>query len=988
MAKQQPNKKEHPSKKKSSPASKAPDFLIVGIGASAGGLEAFKEFFNNMPPDTGMAFIIVQHLDPTHKSFLSDLLRHYTKMEVLEIIDNTKVLPNTIYTIPPNKELGIFNKTLQLMEPVELRGHRRTIDYFMRSLADDQKDKAVGIILSGTGIEGAIGLKAIKGAGGLTMVQDPNTAKYDGMPRSAIAASSADYILAADKMPSKLVNYMKKRRIKPISVQTEIVFQQNILEKIFLLLRDQTGNNFSYYKTSTIIRRINKRMAINQITKLETYLKYLQKTPDEINLLFNELLIGVTNFFRNKAAFKALEDKIIAEIVKNKSAKDVIRVWVPGCSNGEEAYSIAMLFDEALRKQRKKIPFQLFASDIDERAIDTARMGIYPNSIAVDVGETRLQRYFIVENHVCKVKKELRDKVIFAVQNLIIDPPFSKLDLISCRNLLIYLNTDAQKRVFPIFHYSLNPEGKLFLGTSETISQFSNLFTPLDRKNKLFIRKSGIVKQRPMLDFARTDIDYDSLQKIKMGVPQRHPTLKLSDLTEKILLRNYAPSCVVINEKNVALYFYGNTGKYLQPSTGEANLNILEMARTGLKSDLRAAISIVRKNKTDVVRAGVRVKSNGGHSTITLKVKPVNQSETEEQLIMILFEDFAPTIQTPIPVKPASEGEQAHIVELEHELASTKEYLRTTIEELEISNEELKSANEELQSANEELQSTNEELETSKEELQSVNEEMITVNTELQNKIFELAHAHDDMSNLLASTEIGTVFLGSDLEIRRFTPSITKVINLIQTDIGRSIRDLATNLRYDDLAIDAQKVLDDLSVIRRVVQAKDGQWFHMQITPYRTTDNVIDGVVMTFVDTTEEKNIEEKLKKVNEHFNLALEALPAVAFTCKANDNLEFIFVGASAKKILGFSPENFMDNPGFWIKRIHPQDRKNVIATLAKLSSEKFIDYEYRWKCADGIYKRFISHVRYVKSPKKEEEDYLVGIWQYISANPKTKDS
>jgi two-component system, chemotaxis family, CheB/CheR fusion protein len=898
-----------------------PHFLIVGIGASAGGLEAFKQFFEQMPADTGMAFVIVQHLDPTHKSMLSDLLRNYTPMKVTEVKDNTKVAPNTIYTIPPNKEMGILNGTLHLMEPTVARGHRRTIDYFMRSLAEDQKEKSVGIILSGTGTEGALGLKAIKGEGGLTLVQEPASAKYDGMPISAITSNAADIILPVDKMPDHLIKYMRKRQISPIATQQEVLPHQGILDKIFMILRDRTGNNFSYYKLSTINRRIDKRMAINQIDSLDTYLKYLKNTPEEADLLFKELLIGVTAFFRDKAAFEALESQVIHKIIDSKSVKDSIRIWVPGCSTGEEAYTIAILFEEALRKQKKKISVQIFASDIDEEAIDFARLGVYPESITADVDSKILQRYFSLNDHSWKVKKELRDKVIFAVQNLISDPPFSKLDLISCRNLLIYLNTESQQRVFPIFHYSLNQEGFLFLGTSETIGQYSNLFSQLDRKNKLYVRKTAIVQQRPHLDFAQTHYDTGLTLKAKTGLSAKTPSLRLAELTEKMLLYNYAPGCVIINEKYTALYFYGDTGKYLQPTTGEASLNILDMARSGLKTHLRTAITKVRKNKREVEHPGIQVKTNGSYQTINLKVKPITQSETEEQLLMLIFEDVPDVAQIPAAVKGGEEMENPQLIELEHELASTKEYLQTTIEELEISNEELKSSNEELQSSNEELQSTNEELETSKEELQSVNEEMITVNTELQNKISELAHAHDDMSNLLASTEIGTIFLGKDLEIKRFTPSIKKILNLIHTDIGRPISDLNTNLIYDSLTKDAQKVLDSLILKKEVIRSKDKKWYHMQITPYRTVDNVIDGVVMTFVDITEVKKMEEELFKMNEHLNLAMEALPAIPFTYKRNKNIDFVFVGESVKKIVGFMPDNFTSDASFWINRIHPQD-------------------------------------------------------------------
>ncbi len=992
MAKKKTNQSDKANKKEANsaesqqpefPISPVPkDFLIVGLGASAGGLDSFKKFFEAMPPDTGMAFVIVQHLDPSHKSILSDLLRNFTSMKVLEVKDNMKVNPNTLYTIPPNKKMGILNGYLKLMEPTELRGARRTIDYFFRSLASDQKEKSVGIILSGTGTEGTIGLKAIKGEGGLAIVQEPTSAKYDGMPRSVIAANSADIILPVEKMPKHLIKYTKKRNIIPIGKENEPLPTQNLLDKIFLILRDRKGNNFSHYKVNTIKRRIDKRMAINQVRRLATYLKLLQNNPKEIDILFQELLIGVTSFFRNKEAFEALEKLVVKEIIKDKSNNDSIRIWVPGCSTGEEAYSIAILFDEEINRQNKKLNLQVFASDLDKYAIDIARTGTYSESIENDVSIRRLQKYFSHDDNIYKVKKELRDKVIFAVQNLISDPPFSKLDLISCRNLLIYLNSDAQKRVFPIFHYSLNPKGFLFLGTSETIGQFSNMFSSIDRKHKIFVRKLGLIEPRPRLDFIRPEVDI-TFEKSKSKKLQKTPKIKLADLIEKILLIRYAPSCVIINEKNQILYFHSDTGKYLQPTPGEAKFNILDMARLGLKADLRSSINKVRRNNKEEVRSNVNVKTNGSYTSIILKVSPIIQSGIEEELLLVIFEEMA--MSGPFPIKKAipEDEDSSQILELEHELASTKEYLKTAIEELEISNEELKSANEELQSANEELQSTNEELETSKEELQSVNEEMITVNTELQNKIFELAHAHDDMSNLLASTEIGTIFLGNELEIRRFTPSITKIINLIHSDIGRPVNHLSSNLLYDNITQVAKEVLDTLIAKVAVVPTKDGEWYHMQITPYRTTENVIDGVVMSFVDITEEKRMEEELSKVNEHLSLAIEALPAVAFTCKIDvqNNCDFVFVGNTAEQVMGFLPENFSSSNDFWLSRIRKKEKKEVVDHLNKIDLNQSLNFEYDWKCFNGRYKKFRAHIKLIDISKKERIKTIVGIWQDISA-------
>ncbi len=842
-------------------------FLIVGIGASAGGLEAFKSFFESLPSNPGMAFIVVQHLDPTHKSMLSDLLSKYTKMKVMEVKDRTKVEPDHVYVIPPNKDMAILDGVLHLMTPVEERGHRRPIDFFLKSLADDQKERAVGIIFSGTGTEGAISLKKIKGEGGLTLVQDPTTAKFDGMPRSVVTAGAADFILKAKAMPEQLIKYMANLNINHLINEPKTIIPTNVLEKIFILLRNSTGCNFNNYKGNTIIRRIEKRMAINQIEKLDDYLKYLQKTPEEVHLLFKELLIGVTNFFRDSEAFEDVNKKAISHIIKQKLSGDIIRVWTAGCSTGEEAYSLAMLFNEAISKQKKDLRLQLFASDIDEDAINRARVGIYTETIAADVNPSRLQRFFKVEKQAYRIKKEVRDQVIFAVHNILKDTPFSKLDMISCRNLLIYLNTEAQQKIFATFHYSLNPNGILFLGNSESLGECSDFFTTLDRKHKLFLRKNVKLGINPKIDFSITNIAAHKIpiSLAKTGKPHFE---NIGGITERLLLSKYGPACCIINRKDDAVYFSGNTGKYLQPSPGEARFNVVDMAREGLKSDLRIIIAKARKTNKQEERNDVKVKTDDNLETIKLKVMPFIPFESNEKYLMIIFEELSKdVIQKSITKANTSKLEHtSEINALEQELHSTKEYLRSTIEELEVSNEELKSSNEELQSSNEEMQSTNEELETSKEELQSLNEEMITMNNELQEKIDELAHSYNDMNNLLSSTEIAIIFLDRKLIIRRFTPATANIIHLIPSDIGRPLNDLSSNLYYHNLVMDSKEVLDKLVPIKKNVESNNNTWYQMQISPYLTSTNLIDGVVLTFVDITEEKYVQETLIKTKEQY--------------------------------------------------------------------------------------------------------------------------
>ncbi len=856
-------------------------FLIVGMGASAGGLEALKQFFSSMPNEPGMAFVLVQHLDPHHESLMAQLLGKHTEMKVAEVEDNTEVRPNHVYIIPPNKDMAIFNGILHLMDPTAARGFRRPIDFFFRSLAEDQTERAVGIILSGTGTEGTLSLKDIKGHGGLSIVQDPETAKYDGMPRSAIAAGAEDFVLPVTEMPKMLVKYAKNRKFKPEEKPTKISTAKELLEKIFILLRTETGCNFSDYKSGTVIRRIDKRMALNQIDTLETYIKHLQKNPKEVQKLFKELLIGVTGFFRDTDAFEAVRHSVVPEIISKKKDGETIRIWVPGCSTGEEAYSLAILFDEALRKQDKTLKVQIFASDMDGDAITMARQGSYPETIAADVGPERLSHYFQGETNTYRIKKTIRDQVVFAEHNLIKDPPFSKQDLVSCRNLLIYLNIEAQRKVFAIFHYALKPAGLLFLGSSESLGQYADYFKVLDRKQKIFKHKKVRPGTMPDIGYLFREPVQTKTPIVSLKTVQGQESL--ARMTEKSLLDNYAPACAIINTKGDAVYFSGNTGRYLQPASGEASHHIVDMAREGLKSELRTLISKVRKSRKIEVRKNVKVKTNGSVQVIDLCARPLDRSGPDQDCFMVTFEDRDEETDTISDAGPKYHDEASEVLALEQELAATEEYLRATIEELEVSNEELKSSNEELQSGNEELQSTNEELETSKEELQSVNEEMITVNTELQEKIEELTHAYDDMNNLLASTQIGSIFLDSDLRIKWFTPPMGKIINLIQADVGRPVSHLSSNLIHDGLAKDAERVLQKLVPSSATVQSNEGKWYKMQVIPYQTSENVIEGVVITFFDITQEKQLTDELKDFKEKYEHLLEMTKTMVYTQDKN---------------------------------------------------------------------------------------------------------
>lgn len=902
----------------------AAGFPIVGIGASAGGLAAFEAFFSGMPPDAdpGMAFVLVQHLAPDHKSLLTDLIRRYTRMQVFEVEDGMEVQPNCAYIIPPGRDMAFLNGTLQLLEPAAPRGQRLPIDFFFRSLAHDQHERAIGVVLSGTGSDGTLGVRAIKGEGGMVMAQNPESTEYDGMPRSAIGTGLVDYELPPAEMPAQLIAYVTHAFGRPPRPTFPAPTSENAQKKIFILLRAQTGHDFSQYKPSTSQRRIERRMAVHQIETMEGYVRFIQQTPEEVEALFRDMLIGVTNFFRDPEAFKALKAQIIPQLFAGKRPETAIRIWVPGCSTGEEAYSLAILLAEHQETLKQSFKVQVFATDIDSHAIATARAGIYPASIAADLTPERLARFFSPEpgDSAFRIHKAIRDMLVFSEQNVIKDPPFSKLDLISCRNLLIYLNADLQKKLIPLFHYALNPGGFLFLGTSETVGEFQDLFALLDRKLKLYQRKEDLFgAQLPGLGRFLPPIaapDGSLHAGPKAAYPKKLP---LRELTEQTLLQEIFQAGALVNAQGDILYLHGRTGMYLEPTPGESGPNnIVKMAREGLRRDLVTALHKAAGIKQTVRCTGLRVKTNGDTTTVNLTIRPVVAARAvspEPPLFLVILE------QAPEPVvcdpQPAPHGQDSQtssdtgredadirIAALKNELRAKEEYLQTTNEELETSNEELKSANEELQSINEELQSTNEELETSKEELQSVNEELATVNAELQTKVADLSRANNDMNNLLAGTGIATVFLDHRLRILRFTPAATKIINLIQSDIGRPVGHIVSNLPgYERLTADTQAVLDTLIPKELDVRSAEGRWFTMRIQPYRTMDNVIEGAVLTFVDITAARKVHEALIVNEDRLRITLSAASISVFN--QDVGLRYTWVcnpnrGFAAEQIIG----------------------------------------------------------------------------------------
>ncbi len=860
------------------------DYPVVGIGASAGGLAAFEAFFSSMPADRNpeMAFVLVQHLAPDHKSILSDLVKRYTRMQVFEVEDGVTVQPNSVYIIPPNRDMALLNGTLQLLEPAFPRGQRMPIDYFFRSLAQDQHERAIGIILSGTGSDGTLGIRAIKGEGGMVMSQTPESTEFDGMPRSAIATGLMDYILLPAEMPAQLIAYAahafkKDVRQPPVkSARTE-----DTLQKIFLLLRARTGHDFSLYKQSTVARRVERRMAVHQIERLDDYVRYVQQNPSEADALFNDLLIGVTNFFRDPAAFNALANEAIPRLMAGKPPGSTIRIWTCGCSTGEEAYSIAILFQEQMMASGQNFKLQVFATDIDSRAIEQARSGIYPTSIIGDISQERLTRFFVREadGGAYRINKVIRDMLVFSKHDVTKDPPFSKIDLISCRNLLIYMGGKLQKKLIPLFHYALNPGGILFLGTSESIGDFTDFFSPVDRHSKLYKRMDDVcTSHRITMGGAPLTLPDISVVTQKRGKSIADINSTPRELTEQVLIRKYAPVSVLVNRRGDIIYLHGRTGHYLELAPGDAGVNnILKTAREGLRVNLTTALHKAVIHKETVSSPGLRVKTNGDFTTVNLTVEPVTEGQdisTEPTLYLVILEDV-PTVGKESPETGKAVASDAvsddvcataaelQIAELKRELQAKDEYLQSTIEELETSNEELKSSNEEMQSVNEELQSTNEELETSKEELQSVNEELSTVNAELQSKVAELSRANNDMNNLLAGTGVGTVFVDHKLRIQRFTPAATKVINLIKSDVGRPVGHIVSNLsNYNRLVEDVQDVLDTLNSKEIEVQAKSGVWYLLCIRPYRTLENVIEGAVITFTEITETIRTREALQRL------------------------------------------------------------------------------------------------------------------------------
>jgi two-component system, chemotaxis family, CheB/CheR fusion protein len=823
---------------------------VAGIGASAGGLEAFRLFLEALPNNTGMAFVLVSHLNKAHGSMLAEILSKATTMPVAEVQDRAPVLANHIYVIPPNAILEITKGRLSARPLREARRPVMVIDTFFRSLAEHSKSQAIGVVLSGTGTDGTLGLAAIKAEGGIAFAQDQQSAKYPDMPRSASAHfGSADFVLPPAQIAREIARIAGHPSVRQTKKEPESESTSGVpYSTIFDLLRSATGVDFSGYKPTTIRRRISRRMVLKKIESLTAYQKRLASDPLELEALCQDLLITVSAFFRDAETFEFLQTVIIPEIVKEKPGDMAIRVWVPGCATGEEAYSIAMLLLESTLTAEAVV--QIFATDVNKPAIQAAREGYYREANMAGISPERLRRFFVKSNGGYQVGKQVRDLCVFAVQNVIKDPPFSKTDLISCRNLLIYLGTPLKEKVLNTFHYALNPNGRLLLGASEAVGSGSGLFRQVDKKHKVYSKLMTSVRPHFELGVA----DQASAVARRLAAHQRNP-IGVSQEADRIVLTRYSPPGVLVNSAFNIVQFRGHTGAFLEPPPGSATLNLLKMSRTGLMMDLRTALQQAKKAGAPVRRSGVRVRVNGGLKKLDLEVTPILDNSSKEPYYLVLFhaaEQAKEPPQAPRTLPPGRKKKasvhQPEIVSLRAELAAIQADLRTIIEEQEGTTEELQSANEEILSSNEELQSTNEELETAKEELQATNEELTTVNDELQARIAELAEAHSDLTNLIDSVDAVYVMLGNDLRIRRFTPAAQKVLNLIPTDVGRPLGDIKPKIQVPDLPEMIAEVIANMGNKELDVQDSDGRWYAMKIRPYKTQEDKIDGAVMALTD--------------------------------------------------------------------------------------------------------------------------------------------
>ncbi|WP_431034763.1 CheR family methyltransferase [Pseudomonas yamanorum] len=860
-------------------------FPVVGIGASAGGFQAIKTFFEHMPKDNGMAFVIVLHLSPEHQSIADKIIQESTKMQVLQVTKPVPIERNTVYVISPAHDLQMSDGYLRVASPEPRRGGHVAIDLFFRDLADVHKERAFCVVLSGTGSDGAVGVSRIKEQGGVTLAQAPDDAEYDSMPRAAIDTGLVDLVMPVAEMPQKLLELWNNSRkirlptandpeihtIAPQSDQ-EAMDSERLLSKILAQLRAGSGYDFKHYKRATVLRRIERRMQVTSQNTLLGYSEYLQAHPKENKALLGDMLIGVTNFFRDREAFEALERDILPQLVKPDSSSkstNEVRVWSAGCSTGEEAYSLAMLVNDQIQVESSSSKLQVFATDIDERAISAGRLGSYPEAIITDVPPPRLRQYFIKENQHYRIRKELRERVLFAQHSLLSDPPFSKIDLIVCRNLLIYLDREVQREILEMFHFALRPGGFLFLGTSESADICTDLFAPVDKKNRIYRALSGASAPRRTPTISRLG-SFRATQETQTLPPVRSKRKAFADIHLRAIAHS-APPSIVVDRQGDILHTTDHAVRFLRYVSGEVSHSLVTLIEPSLRLEARTALfQAIQSGK--VVKSGLIEVSHGNeNSSLRLEIRPYDDEESGEQVFLVMF------IESEIAASrsgdhPSDSTENHVLVNLEGELHRTKLQLQETIEHSEISEEELKAANEEMQAVNEELRSATEELETSKEELQSINEELMTVNHELKTKVDETDKVNDYLTNLIASTDIATVFVDRSLRIKWFTPAATEIFSMLPVDTGRSLLDITHRLNYEDLSQDASSVFESLTVIEREVSSADGRCFIARLLPYRSNEDHIDGTVLTFIDITKRRSTEEELRLSEERMRLVAES--------------------------------------------------------------------------------------------------------------------
>ena len=851
------------------------DTVVVGIGASAGGLEALEQFFQSMPSDSGLAFVIISHLDPEHRSMLGEIISRYTKMNVLTIKEGMSVQPDKVYVIPSEEYARIDDNTLHLVSRTDLRTKKMPVDLFFRSLAAAKEENAIAVVLSGTGTDGSLGIKDVKEHLGLVIAQDLISAKFDGMPRSTIETGLADYVLSPSEIPSQLIRYIGHRTAGLEAEKDEQEVRSEAIYRILAIVRAQTGNDFSNYKKKTIIRRVERRMDILGLKDLPAYTDYLRKNPGEVGLMQKDLIISVTRFFRDPEAFVILKEKIMTDLFPQIKGSPVLRVWVPACATGEEVYSIAIVLQECMDEVHLKFDIQIFGTDIDAEAIEKARAGRYSDNISSDVGAERLSKFFVFEKDRYRVKKSIREMAVFATHNLLKDPPFSRIDIISCRNLLIYLEPNAQARVASTLAYVANPGALLFLGASESLSPFSEFFRPLSDKVRIAERmKYPVPTAMSTVALSRVPEETGGLRSMRTtdGVNGLDWKGVVPEI-ERFLLDRLNPPTVIINSSGDVIYIHGDTGKYLQPAIGKATNKISSMARKGLKSYLSSGILRASKEGKEILIKNIKLDVYGHPEMVDLKVIPIIGLEGTEGLLAVVFEGSH-------PIKIRKNVEQHRVAQecevLKEKLDETEKQLNAVTFELESSHEENKSLNEEMESTSEEFQSTTEELETSREELQSVNEELLTVNNELQQRMEKLADVNNDMKNLLNNTDIAIIFLDIGLKLRRFTEPVTKFVDLVQEDIGRPLAAFSTNLDEVDLTAKAQSIIDTLKPEEKEVHTKNGEWYLMRLLPYRTEGNTPDGVVITFVNINSRKLAEKEVFEAAEEAEKKAERLEAM----------------------------------------------------------------------------------------------------------------